>query len=303
MDRADILILLALVTATPYLYLLLPATVFSVMIGVGLLSTLLLVLEPAVGLARWLIVSALLATDLLIVSIGTPSVARGANDVLAVLAIAAIANVWVQAGLRARDAALLAAALMIYDPVAAWGLGLTGHLFEHLGGAPFAPIISWPAPHRHAFVFGAGDVLVAALMPTVITKAYGLRAGLLTAAATITTLAATIALSASHAVSGVLPVMIGLGPVAIGSWLLCRQRWPHERTTHECREPHTSHPTTVRTRSNHDRTGGRNDFTHLAPDPASIGAVRDKCVPSVYHDDQSDLQTTRSCTTPDCHLR
>jgi hypothetical protein len=231
----DVATLFAMIILAPCLYIVLPPVAVSAAVCVGLLSSLLLILEPLIGRARWPVVLSLLALDGALVAIGSSTAACAANDALAVLAVAAIANIWAQSGMRARDAALLAGALTIYDPVSTSWLGVTGHLFSHIGSVPFAPLLVWPAKHGHAYVLGAGDVLVAALLPAVITKAYGWRQGLLTAAAALMSVAAVVAISATHEFSGVVPVMVVLGPVAVGCWLVCHRRQPRERTTYEYR--------------------------------------------------------------------
>jgi hypothetical protein len=235
LDLSDVAVLFVMITLAPCLYVVLPPTAVAAVVCVGLVSSLLLILEPLVGRANWPVVLALVAIDGALVSIGPTPAACAANDALAVLALMAIANIWAQSGMRARDAALLAAALTIYDAVATSWLGLTGRLFSHVWNVPFAPVLAWPTTHGHAYLLGAGDVLVAALLPVVITKAYGRRPGVLAGVATFTSIVAAIAISAHHELSGVLPVMLVLGPVAVGCWFACHRRQPRERTTYEYR--------------------------------------------------------------------
>jgi hypothetical protein len=234
-DLTDVVILLALIVGAPYLYIALPPVAVSSIIGVGLLSTLSIALKPVISRARGIIVFTLLAADALLVSVGSASLAYAANDALAVLTIAAIANIWAQSGFRARDAALLAAVLAIYDPVATNWLGLTNHLFTHISSTPFAPVLAWPEPNGRTFVIGAGDVVVAALLPAVVTKAFGTGAGGVIGLVTVGTIVLAVAASDSHLFSTIIPVMVGLGPVAVGGWLVCRRYRPRERTTYEYR--------------------------------------------------------------------
>jgi hypothetical protein len=235
LDGSDVGIFLALIVAAPYLYLALPPVACSSLVGIGLLSTLSVALKPVVGRPRWFVVATLLAADAMLVSIGSRSLAYAANDVLAMLAIVAIANIWVQSGIRARDAALLAACLAIYDPVATSWQGVTAHLMAHASDTAFAPMLAWPETHGHEFVLGAGDVLVAALLPAVATRAFGTRPGRLMGLATVSTIVIAVAVSAADLVTQVIPVMVGLGPVAVGGYLVCRRFWPRERTTYEYR--------------------------------------------------------------------
>jgi hypothetical protein len=241
-DRSDVGILLAVIVSAPYLYVALPPVAASCLIGIGLLSTLSIALKPVVSRARWVVVSTLLAADAMLVSIGSRSLACAANDALAILAIVAIANIWVQSGIRARDAALLAACLAIYDPIATSWQGVTSHLLAHASGSAFAPMLAWPETHGHEFVLGAGDVLVAALLPAVSTRAFGTRPGRLIGLATVSTIVIAVAVSAAHVVTGAIPVMVGLGPVAVGGYLVCRRVWPRERTTYEYRASASRRP-------------------------------------------------------------
>jgi hypothetical protein len=234
-DPSDVGVLLAVIASAPYLYIALPPAAVSSLVAVGLLSTLSIALKPLIGRTRWFAVLLLLTADALLVSIGSASLAYAANDALAVLAIAAIANIWAQSGMRACDAALLAAGLAVYDPVATSWLGLTGRLFTHVWGLPFAPLLAWPEAHGHAYVIGAGDVLLAALLPAVMTKAFGTRPGVLIGLATVATIAVAVAVSAAHLSFGIIPVMVGLGPLAVGAWLVCRHFSPSERTTYQYR--------------------------------------------------------------------
>jgi hypothetical protein len=231
----DVAILLALIVAMPYLYLALPPAVVSGLIALGLLSTLTLCLQPLIGRARWLVVPALLVLDVLLVSRGSPSAAAAANDAVAMLTVAAVANMWAQGGVRARDAAILAGVLAVYDPIATTWLGQTGHLFRHMLNMPLAPLLVWPGPHGRIWAIGAGDVLVAALMPAVIAKAFGTIPAMVTALGTTAAILIAITLVAERVVAGLLPVMVILGPVAVGCWLLFRGIRPWERTTYECR--------------------------------------------------------------------
>jgi hypothetical protein len=234
-DRGDAGILLTLIVTAPYLYVALPPVAGSILIGVGLLSTLSIAFKPVVSRARWFVVPTLLAVDATLVSVGSRSLAYAANDAIAMLAIATIANIWVQSGIRARDAALLAACLAIYDPVATNWQGVTAHLFAHVSDTAFAPVLAWPETHGREFVLGAGDVLVAALLPAAATRAFGTRPGGLIGLATVSTIVVAVGLSAAHLVTGVIPVMIGLGPVAVGGYFACRRVWLRERTTYEYR--------------------------------------------------------------------
>ena len=95
------------------------------------------------------------------------------------LAIVGITNLWAQSGMKARDVALLAGMLAIYDVIVTWQLTQTADLFSRLLGLPFAPIIAWPIGDQgHWLGIGMGDMLLATVFPLVMRKAFGRRAGI-----------------------------------------------------------------------------------------------------------------------------
>jgi hypothetical protein len=72
-------------------------------------------------------------------------------------------------------------------------------------------------------------------MPAVMTKAFGAKPGGLIGLVTVGTIVLAVSASDSHLFSRIIPVMVGLGPVAVGGWLVCRHLRPRERTTYEYR--------------------------------------------------------------------
>src|SRR5438270_642793 len=84
---------------------------------------------------------------------------------VAVLLVAIIgaANLWAQSGMKARDAALLGAALVVYDFVATVLLPLMNDLIGRLASLPFAPQITWASGDDQWLGVGLGDLLLAAV--------------------------------------------------------------------------------------------------------------------------------------------
>ena len=66
------------------------------------------------------------------------------NNVFVVLCVVGITNLWAQSGMKARDAAILAGALALYDLVATSLLPLMGDLFTRLAKLPLTPLVAWP---------------------------------------------------------------------------------------------------------------------------------------------------------------
>jgi hypothetical protein len=155
------------------------------------------------------------------------------NNLVLVIGVVGVANLWAQSGMKARDAAVLGAALAVYDLVATSHLPLMRELFERVAALPFAPIIGWPVGPDGSWVgIGLGDLLVATVFPLVMRKAYGRPAGLAALLACSATIAAVFALSLLGAVA-IFPVMALLGPVMVSQYAWWVWRRGAERTTRQ----------------------------------------------------------------------
>jgi len=90
------------------------------------------------------------------------------------MAIVGITNLWAQSGMNARNVALLAGVLAIYDVIVTSLLTQTADLFGRLFGLPLAPILAWPiGPGSEWLGIGMGDMLLATVFPLVMRKAFG----------------------------------------------------------------------------------------------------------------------------------
>jgi hypothetical protein len=141
-----------------------------------------------------------------------------------IVAVVGVTNLWAQGGMRDWHAAVLAAALTIYDAIFTWGLPVMSGLFSRLAGLPFAPMVAWPAGDGGQWVgIGLGDLLLVSLAPLVLGKSFGRPAGL---AAIVLGLAAIAAvpLVAELVGSGTtFPVMVVLGPVIVLQYAVWRR--------------------------------------------------------------------------------
>jgi hypothetical protein len=230
----DVAALLVGVVVVPYLYLGLPVWLVAVLLGVGVAGMLDLVAEPVLPpRLRRLIVGAIVACGAASVIFGdthglAPHIAN--NLVLVVVATGA-ANLWAQSGLRARDAAVLAGGLAVYDLVFTSLLPTTSNLFDQLSGRPFAPMLVWPDGSTGGWTgLGLGDLVVVAVWPLLMRKAFGLKPTLVAVSAELVTIAILISLPAGPAV---FPVMVVLGPVIVAQYAWCRRRIGVERTARE----------------------------------------------------------------------
>ena len=234
----DVSLILVGIVAGPFIYLALPPGLAAGLLGLVLLGMLQLTLEPLAGSRRsWLAAALLTAVDLVAWLRFGPSSAPtvAANNVVLVIATVGIANLWAQSGLRARDAAVLAGALTIYDEVFTSQLTVMASLFGHLGALPFAPLGGWPVGDGGWLAVGAGDLLVMTVFPLVLGRAFGRGAALLAMALGFGTLAAMLMAVALGLVASTFPAMLGLGPVCVLQYLVWATVRGPERTTWQYR--------------------------------------------------------------------
>jgi hypothetical protein len=240
-DLGDVALLLGAVVLAPLLYLALPRWAAAALLGLGVLGALLAVLEPVLGAGHgprgarlaWPLALILLAADAAAALLpGATAAALAVNNAVLVLAVVGVANLWAQSGLTARDAALLAGALALYDVVATAWLPLTDALLGRLAGLPFAPLVAWPGDPGGGLGIGLGDLLLATVGPLALRKAFGRPAGLAAAALAVATLAALLALLDLGVVRATIPAMVVLGPLLVAQYLFWRRRG-RERTTRE----------------------------------------------------------------------
>lgn len=226
----DITLMILFVILVPFLYLLLPPWLAAGLLLLGALSILYFTWEPVLHArwAIWLAVFVLLAVDLGAALLFKTNNDRflAVNNLVLIVLIVGITNLWAQSGMKARDAALLGALLAVYDVVATSLLPLTSEMFVRLAGLPLAPMLSW-GNSSGALGIGVGDVLLATVFPLVMRKAFGGAAGI--AAMVIALLALGTMLTLPLKV--VFPAMVVLGPLMVLQYLYWRRRHGPERST------------------------------------------------------------------------
>jgi hypothetical protein len=223
----DVAIMLAGVVALPYLYLGLPAAVVLALLGASMLSVLYFTLKPVLAArwATWLAALALVGLDVAAAyRFGAASLPFFVvNNLVMVVAVVGVTNLWAQGGMRAWHAAVLAGALAIYDVVFTWRLPVMSDLFSRLAALPFAPMVAWPAGEGQWLAIGLGDLLLAALAPLVLGRAFGRPAGLAAMALGLATIAG-VPLVAAWLGGATFPVMVLLGPVIVLQYLYWRAK-------------------------------------------------------------------------------
>jgi hypothetical protein len=235
MTLGDVGFLVAGIVLIPYLYLGLPAWLVGAILVLGTFGILQVLFEPVLPLRglSWLLALVLVAADIgLALRAGTTS--RGylaLNDLVLILVVVGVTNLWAQSGMRARDLAILAAALTVYDLIATALLPLTSDLIARLAQLPFTPLLAWPVGDDRWLGIGLGDLLLATVGPLVFRKAYGRTAGLASLVIALATIGAIFLAGVSGVLRGAFPVMVVLGPLLVAQYLYWNHRDGTERTT------------------------------------------------------------------------
>lgn len=225
----DIVLMLLMVILVPLLYLVLPLWLVVCLLGLAVVSILSATWQPVLHVrgANWVVTLVLLAADLgTALLFGTASrVFFAINNAVLIVVVVGITNLWVQSGLKARDAALLAVLLAAYDGIATAALPLMASLYTRLIGLPLAPTLAWGSSGMTLGI-GLGDVLLATVFPLVIRKAFGRRAGIVALVLALCAIGALLALP----LRGLFPAMVVLGPLMLLQYLWWSRLRGQERT-------------------------------------------------------------------------
>ena len=230
----DIAVLLLAVLVLPYVYLALPTYVVLCILAVGIAGVLDVSGEPLLPSARVrrvLIMVALVSIAGVATLSGAGTVVSfAANDIVIVAVAVGGASLWAQSGLRARDTAILAAGLAVYDAVFTGLLPTTADLFGRLAGRAFAPLLVWPAgPSDDWLALGLGDLLVLTLWPLVLRKAFGRTHALIGLGTEVIVVLGVLLVP--H--GAIFPVMVVVGPLTLIQYVWWRRNTGVERTTRE----------------------------------------------------------------------
>lgn len=232
-NLGDISMTLVFVVVLPFLYLWLPGWLIMTMLAGTSLSILWFVAEPVLpaSLARWGVAGGLVIADLLLVR------QQGAgditfllvNNVVILMMVTGVSNMWAQGGLRARDLAIFASVIAAYDLIATGVFPLTTDMIERLAGFPFLPMVVWPSGNGQWAGIGMGDLLMASVGPLVIRKAFGRAAGLVAMAIALVSIAGVLLVARWDALPETFPTMIVLGPLMVVQHLWLSRRYGDER--------------------------------------------------------------------------
>jgi hypothetical protein len=234
-DGRDVLIIMVAIVLVPYVYLALPLWLVGLMLGALTVGLLYVTLEPLAlpGWGAWLGALGLAAADLAAwLRFGSDGVPFAlVNDAVLTMAVMGVANLWAQGGMKARDAALLGGLLAVYDFVFTARLPLMNDLLARLATLPFAPQVIWPTGPGEWVGLGLGDLLMAAMFPLVMRKAFSRSAGWAAAGISVGVVVVLFGLASLGTLTGAFPMMVVLGPCMVVQYALWIRRHGQERTT------------------------------------------------------------------------
>lgn len=231
----DVAIIIGFIILVPYLHLALPLWMVGALLVIVGLGALYFTWEPVLRRqwTRWLATLLVLAADIAAwLWLGKTSLWwYAANNLFVVLCVIGIANLWAQAGMKARDAAVLAGAVAVYDLVATALLPLTADMYTRLAQLPLTPLVAWPTGAAGQWAgIGMGDLLLA-VFPLVMRKAFGRPAGLAAMAIGVGAIAGLILILIVALHVETFAVMVVLGPLMVLQYFYWLRRRGHERTT------------------------------------------------------------------------
>lgn len=244
----DVLVLLAFIVTLPALYLAVPHAVLTGFLCLTFTSALYIGYRPLVPRAAlWLGIAGLLGTDMAVAAVagagaGLWQVYWVVNSAIVMLAAAAVANLYIQGGMRLAHVGWFALGLAVYDPVFSLVFPVTNKLAGRFAGFALDPSMGFRlGPHTQNI--GVGDLLVFTLFVLAAYRANGrLVAWVFGAAVVVFGGLVPIILPAMFAgldTDGgfVIPVQTFFGPVAFLLCLWATRRYAMSRPDRTAPEP------------------------------------------------------------------
>ncbi|HKN52721.1 MAG TPA: hypothetical protein VJX66_09480 [Amycolatopsis sp.] len=240
----DIGILVFFLATLPVIYLLLPRWAVTCLLALTFVSALSIGYRNLVGPLRlWLGIGLLLGLNIWLARTMLGTVLGWQlfwleGDVIMVLAAVAVANLYVQGGMRLQHVAWFALGLAGYDIVFTMVFPLTNALVEDFLGWPLDPSFGMRLGIYNA-ALGLGDLLVYCLFLVASYKAYGMRAArvalvlVFVLGAVAPSLAPLIINFIDARGDVVVPAQTWFGPFAFLAYLWMRRRYGRERTLRE----------------------------------------------------------------------
>lgn len=252
----DIGILLTFIVAIPFLYAALPGWALTCFLALTFASALSVGYRPVLSrTVLWLGIGLLIGTN-----IWTSRTMLGTTagwqlwwaelSVLVALAAIAVANLYVQGGMKLRYVAWLALALGCYDLIFSSVYPLTAKLAQEFLGAPLDPSLGMRFGIDN-YAIGIGDLLIFALFAVAVYKAYGGKAarlafGLIVVfGALVPSLVPLVINFVDTRTDILVPAQTFFGPAAFLCYLWMRRRYGRERSMAEYLAGEAAEATTV----------------------------------------------------------
>jgi hypothetical protein len=242
----DIVILLVFISVLPFLYAVLPNWLITCLLVLTFTSSLYIGYRPVLGRTRaWLGIGLLIGLN-----IWTSHHLMGTTagwqlwwtelSILVGLGSVAVANLYVQGGMKLQYVAWFALALAVYDIIFATVLPLTDNLVAGYLAHPLDPLLGMRFGIDNYGV-GLGDLLVYALFVTAAYKAYGAHAARLAfgliavVGAGVTAFIPFLLNFFDSQLDLLVPSQAFFGPAAFLCYRWLRHRYGRERTMAEYR--------------------------------------------------------------------
>jgi len=252
----DVVILLVFIPGLPFLYATLPYWLITCLLVLTFASALYIGYRPVFGAARtWLGIGLLIGLNIwtshnLMGSTAGWQLWWAELSVLVLLGAIAVANLYVQGGMKLQYVAWLSLGLGLYDIVFATILPLTDKLVAGYLAHPLDPLFGMRFGIDNYGV-GLGDLLVYSLFLTAAYKAYGRQAasiafGLIVAVGVgVTAFVPFLANFIDAQLDLLIPSQAFFGPAAFLCYLWMKRRYGRERTMGEYLATHGAAPAAV----------------------------------------------------------
>jgi hypothetical protein len=234
----DILVLLFFITALPLLYLALPDIVLTGFLILTFVSALYMGLRPLLPVRYlWPLIGFLIGANIIVAEtlLGTRTgwqVYWVLTNIVVLLAVVSVSNLYVQGGMRLQHIAWFALFLSFYDAFFALVIPITQRLADSFEGRPLDPSIGFAMGPYNANV-GIGDLLVFCLFIVAAYKGFGKKGvvssliitgifGVLIPSCAPLIVAAFV----RDGIGIVVPVQMFFGPVAFITYLWLSRRAP-----------------------------------------------------------------------------
>lgn len=234
----DIIVLLSFIIVLPFLYLLLPSPILTGLLILTFSSGMYIGLRPLLRPRYlWPLIFALVVINIVVTEtlLGTRAgwqLYWGLTDVVVLLSVVGITNLYVQGGMRLRHVAWFAFLLAFYDSFFTFVVPIIPKLADRFEGQPLDASIGFALGPYNANI-GLGDLLVYGLFILAAYKGFGKR-GIITSFVIVSIFGALMPATAPLLITAtirtgigiVVPAQIFFGPAALITYLLLKRQAP-----------------------------------------------------------------------------